>query len=297
MKIAASIVTFNPEFDRLTQNIEALICQVDNIIIIDNASENIEAIRKLLGDYNKEKIILREYPNNYGLAYALNEAFNIAFQGEFEWLVTMDQDSSLSEGYVDTCRRLIKEIKDNRIGIICSDVRDLNGYKNDTPIRSYSNNEVSCFREIACITSGAFTNVKAGIECGGFDNSMFIDQIDYDLCFKLRSCGYSIYRSNDIYINHELGRIEQKNLLGVRYLTTNHSAMRLYYIYRNYFVIKKNHWNLARRDRDVKKWFKQQGLRLAYRPLKIIIAERDKLNKIRSIIRGVVAGMKIYLKK
>jgi len=298
MKIAASIVTFNPEIEKLTQNIKALIGQVDTIIIIDNASGNIEAVRELIKNYDEEKIVFKEYAKNYGLAYALNDALNIAFQGGYEWLVTMDQDSSLCDGYVNTCRRLLKEIKDDKIGIICSDVRDINTYKKDTPTQSYSSNkEVSYFKEVACITSGAFTNVKAGIECGGFDNSMFIDQIDYDFCFNLRNHGYFIYRSNDIYINHELGRIEQKKFLGLKYLTTNHSATRLYYIYRNYFIIKKKHLTLARRDNEVKRWFRQQGVRLAYRPLKIILAERDRLNKIKSIFRGIVAGIKIYLKQ
>ena len=42
--INAGIVTYNPDMDRLSTNVEAIIKQVDYLTIVDNASDNITDI-------------------------------------------------------------------------------------------------------------------------------------------------------------------------------------------------------------------------------------------------------------
>lgn len=292
MMVAASIVTYNPELESLKQNLEALLDQVDVIFIVDNASDNISEIEATVKNLKQFDIVIKKYEVNRGLAYALNEAFILADQYCCEWLITMDQDSSISEGYVEECINIIKTNNDTKIGIVCPEVRDKNTYDaNNTELQQINRENLS--KEVACITSGSFTNVKAGIACGGFDNSMFIDQIDYDFCFNLIRDGFSIYKSNKIFINHELGRTERKKFFGLEYLTTNHSSKRLYYIYRNYFILRKKHCKQYEENQEVKEWFNKQGLRLLYRPVKILLSEKNKIHKLKSIISGVLDGIKI----
>ncbi|MBV1756288.1 MAG: glycosyltransferase [Dethiosulfatibacter sp.] len=296
MKVAASIVTYNPDLGSLKQNLESLLNQVEIVFIIDNASDNINDIKILLNDYCDYDIELVEYKSNKGLAYALNNALSLANDYKCDWIITMDQDSCISKGYTTECQRLIEIINNDKIGIICSEIRDKNVY-DSSKLELYNLNEKTFNKEIACITSGSFTNVKAGIACGGFDNSMFIDQIDYDFCFKLINGGFTIFKANNIFILHELGKTVRKNLAGINYLTTNHSPKRLYYIYRNYFILRKNHINLISSNQEVKKWFKKQGLRLAYRPFKILFSEKDKFKKSKSIIVGIFEGLRTTLVK
>ena len=44
IKIIATIVTYNPDIDRLSENIKSVYCQVDEIYIYDNASKNVNQI-------------------------------------------------------------------------------------------------------------------------------------------------------------------------------------------------------------------------------------------------------------
>ena len=41
-KTMAGIVLFNPDLERLNENISAVITQVDNVLLVDNNSNNLE---------------------------------------------------------------------------------------------------------------------------------------------------------------------------------------------------------------------------------------------------------------
>ena len=48
MKVCAGIVLFQPDIERLKENINAIINYVEHIYMVDNGSENIEEIRECL---------------------------------------------------------------------------------------------------------------------------------------------------------------------------------------------------------------------------------------------------------
>ena len=48
VKTAAGIVTYNPEIERLQENLKAASKQVDFVLIYDNASKNIDEIEKVI---------------------------------------------------------------------------------------------------------------------------------------------------------------------------------------------------------------------------------------------------------
>ncbi|MHB8132373.1 MAG: glycosyltransferase, partial [Mobilitalea sp.] len=89
-KIAAGIVLFNPNIDRLKKNIDAILPQVEVLYIIDNNSDNIDLIEKYL--QNKNTIILQKNSENFGIAKALNQMCNLANLKGFDWILTLDQD-------------------------------------------------------------------------------------------------------------------------------------------------------------------------------------------------------------
>jgi rhamnosyltransferase len=65
-------VTYNPDIDRLRECIDAVLPQVDKVLVFDNASANIEQVLQIVGDY-QEGVILRMNGVNAGVAAALSE--------------------------------------------------------------------------------------------------------------------------------------------------------------------------------------------------------------------------------
>ena len=60
MKVVAGIVLYNPNLDRLLQNISAIANQVDKIILYDNNSTKINFDQSILNNFNNVELILGE---------------------------------------------------------------------------------------------------------------------------------------------------------------------------------------------------------------------------------------------
>ena len=56
-----------------------------------------------------------------------------------------------------------------------------------------------------CLTSGCFMRVSAHKDTAGYDVRMFIDCVDFDICYSLRAAGYKIVRIPYDGLIHEIG--------------------------------------------------------------------------------------------
>ena len=80
MRFLAAIVTYNPDPDRLLENIAAIRNQVDAIAIFNNGTSQL--------DYLSNVTILDEGRNNMGIAFALNALCRYASSHEYDWILT-----------------------------------------------------------------------------------------------------------------------------------------------------------------------------------------------------------------
>lgn len=195
-RVAAGIVSFNPAIDRLKDNIDAILNQVDHVYIFDNASKNSKKLRELVS--SNDRISLHLSPKNEGLSYALNNLMNMAIKEGYEWMISMDQDSVLQD---DTVEQFSQYTDIQNVAIICPYVIDSR--------RKYMKYEYeSEIEEVEmCITSGSMTKLSIWKELGGFDEFLFIDLIDNDYCKNVILHKYKILRVNTVLMNQEFGKI------------------------------------------------------------------------------------------
>lgn len=229
---AAGIVTYNPDIQRLKQNMEAIWqnTSIDYLFIIDNHSDNITDIQQLVGDI--PVITLVCLPKNKGIAFALNKICQMAMNMGYTWVVTLDQDSILGKKAIDTFRNFISI---NGVGIICPRIEDRNmGTQYTKMTQGYEYID-------KCITSGNLVNLNIWKNVGGYSEELFIDGVDFDFCLKLKEAGYQILRNNAACLIQEIGHGRKGYFLGHALSILNHSPIRLYYITRNYLYIGKKH--------------------------------------------------------
>lgn len=271
MKILASIITYNPNLTRLEENILSICNQVNNVVIIDNASKNVSGIEQLVEKYSCYFI---RKSNNIGVASALNCAFSFAKQNMFDWVLTLDQDSIAEKKLIDNYKKYIN--LDN-IGILTCEIKDRN-------ITYFEKNKVNIEKIKWCITSGSFCSVKAYIDCGGFDDWMFIDSVDLEYCLNLNMHHYNIMRINYIGLLHEVGKSKLIKILGKSIIIYNENAMRNYYIARNLMYLSYKYPKYVKRR---KVWL------LEFKSILIILLfENKKISKIKNRIRGLKDGMR-----
>lgn len=254
MKISAGIVLFNPEITLLKKNVDALCTQVDKILLYNNGSTNIKIIKNTFVNYNN--IVFKDGKENRGIAFALNEILNWAVKEQYDWVLTMDQDSVCANN-------LIKEysdyLDDKSIALLCPFILNNGKYT----LTEYKNLKLPKITEITdpvkCITSGCLTNVKIAKQIGGFNNKLFIDCVDFDLNCKVLRAGYRILQVNSTYLIQKMGKGKYirlfdklQHLTGIRLFRRAKAVAvypnnRLYYYARNTRYLRKTYKNHGKR--------------------------------------------------
>lgn len=292
-KIAAGITLFNPETERLRENIKATLSQVGHLYIIDNDSNNTAGIKVEYSTDDRVTIISND--QNKGVAAALNQMCNAAIEDGFEWIMTLDQDS-LPEG--DIIEKYLPYIEKSEVALITPKFSD----DNEPDMIFSEKDEPFSFIE-RCNTSASLVRLSVFKAVGGFDERMFIDCVDFDYCTTLIENGYKILRVNNAVLHHRLGEASEVRffipigrIFGIKrlqksFFTYNHPPLRTYYYARNirfYAYKHKDSIDLKTEKRVYIKWL---VLKLGF--------EKQKFAKLRAILKGKKDAKKMikeYLK-
>ncbi len=214
MKIAALIVTHNPDFI-LFQSINKLVSVVDYIIIIDNNSYNRDVIDKLATSLSKDQLTVIYLQDNLGIGYALNRGVKyVQNLMLYDYVITLDQDTIL---LVNNLKDIIERANklQQKVGAI------------ELPQRIFDDKS-EFFETESAITSGNIVNMEV-YKFVKYREEFFLDQIDFDFDFELRNAGFTFVSYNVKSIDHKLGVRGNKAVFEPSY--------RLYYIIRNSTVL------------------------------------------------------------
>lgn len=230
-KVTIGIVTYNPLLSRLSKNIEAIIEQVEHLIIVDNASENIIEIEKLITNIRK-KVYLVKNIQNMGIARALNQACQIGSDKGYNWILLLDQDSICQSNYINIMERYLDL---PQAAILCPLICDCRSGKFilNQPVV----NKVSQVKK--AITSGSIVNLEVWEKLGKFDENMFIDSVDFEYCYRVNQDGKKIYLISEMTLDHELGEIKTKYFFRLKIHYISHNPLRYYYITKNIIYMEK----------------------------------------------------------
>lgn len=273
-KVVAGIVLYNPNVKRLIKNIDMIAPQVEKLILFDNHSENLNAIKEIIR--SSRKIILIKSEENKGIAYALNKIALYAVKHKYSWLLTLDQDSVVKK---DLIKKYCNYISLSNVGQLCCNYIDKKALSNVKNTKDSFNVKKVNF----CITSGSLLNLDAFVKIGGFNSALFIDDVDIDICYRLRLNGYSIYKIDYVGFEHELGDLKEYYFLGKKISVYNHSPIRHYYMMRNDIILAKDYPKLHS--------LKSVVLRQSKELFKVIFFEKDTFKKIKYSIRGIRDGV------
>lgn len=277
-KVAAIIISYNPD-NNLLDSINLLINQVEKIIIVDNGSESEKKKNiNLIKDINNEKIKIIFNQENLGIATALNIGVKDALKQGYNWILTMDQDSKVSSNMIEKMFEVYSTIDESER----KDILSIFPNFVDERIQSIEeNSNMNSYEYVdADITSGNLLRAEVFDKVGFFDDSLFIDLVDTDFCMRLNEENIKMIKVRDAILYHSLGESQTVKSIFGKFNTSNHSALRRYYMTRNRFYTweKYKDLNSFTLNRD-KKLFKKEFI-------KIILGENDKINKIKMVFKG-----------
>jgi len=283
MKICAGIVLCNPDIGRLGKNIEAVMPQVNKLILVDNASDNIDELKQTFQD---ERIDWITNAENRGMSGALNQMLDYADNNGFRWILTLDDDSVCDDNMVYELLSAVSYYDNAAFISPCVIDRDI-ADANKTRADKTGKEPVPNIEEISmCITAGSLANVKAVISTGGFDERLFIDHVDHDMCLRLRRLGYRIVRVNSAKLWQEFGKETiRRRFLWKVYTQRGYAPFRVYYQTRNcIYMLRKYGKEFKRRP----KFF---YVHMIFAFFARFLYEPKRLSRLKAFITGYFAGL------
>lgn len=231
---AACVILYNPKKEDIA-NILTYVNKVKKVYVFDNTEgKNNENLFQ-----NFENVSYFWDNENKGIAIRLNEGCKKAIAENFDYLLTMDQDSSFLEENIDQYFNAILNFEEKEKVAVYGLEYAANDSNDTTP----EYNEVDHL-----ITSASILNLKLYHEIGGFDENLFIDGVDIEYCYSALSKGFKNIKFGRVFFNHTLGIRTKRGSVFTLYLFKKyvavHSSLRVYYMQRNMLYIKNKYGKL-----------------------------------------------------
>ncbi len=269
------IVTFNPEVELFRRCIESAVSQSSLVTVVDNGSSNVGQIREVC---DKAGVRLVQLAQNRGVAAALNQILKVAEASRNSEVLLLDQDSILSPGSMS---HLLETIAEPDVAIAVASVHERN-----TGNRQVGSSEINY-----CITSGSLVRVATWLELGGYDESMFVDFVDFDFSARIRVSGRRIVRDGRATLDHAIGESEQKRL-GKIY---NYSPFRLRHMAADMTYFSRKHRHTPRRLLPPRTSRVGVTAVLVRKAMLIALYEHNRRKKLMALARGAVEGSRTQM--
>lgn len=279
--IGSVIVLFYPDENGLRNLLQILMNSENTIsIVVDNTPEKYELN---LDKINKNMIYI-PLGRNEGIAKAQNIGIKKAASLGCKYVCFFDQDSVISNNYVNDLLIGYKETSDfvdfniSTIGPRIFNKTSGREYKS----RTHKRKEIGQFiSQKQIISSGSLIPITVINEVGLMDESLFIDHVDHEWCWRAAAKGYKCGVLENLYMEHKIGY----SLNIGNYSIEVSAPSRYYFQYRNYFYLLKRGYVPVR-------WKLFHGIKLfqIFISVPFFLSERKVAWK--NMFKGIIDGIK-----
>lgn len=294
--VFAVVVSFQPDITELLKNLKQITSQVEQIVLVDNASAQQEAI---IARCQELASVIPQSVNN-GLGSAHNLGIEYARMQGASHVILFDQDSFPREAMVTSLMSALQTLQTAQQKISAVGPRYVGtdtetGEQHQSFFVKFGRLK---FQRNYCqtgtvghpsadflISSGALFPMDALKEIGLMDERLFIDHVDTEWFLRAKSKGYAAYGVCDAWMEHGLGERTKKikGLLRERHVP-QHKPFRYYYIFRNSVL-------LYRRDYVSKKWLWNDCQRLLQIFVFYGLLYPPRLANLRMMTKGLRHGL------
>lgn len=239
-RVACVVTAFHPS-PGLIGNVKALVAQSGRVIVVDDGSG--PGYDNIFGQVAETGAEIERLATNSGIGAALNRGVERARQTPgIDYIVTVDQDSTLPPGYVQAL--LEGEAAARSRGLIPGLIGPAR-IRGNPVMSAGTRNGVVLGKEP--IQSGLMITVDALEHVGAFQETLFIDLVDTEFYLRATDAGWPTILA-DAEFDHSLGTFVDARVLGkpvnlpagpLRVRTA--ATWRYYYIFRNRILVSRQY--------------------------------------------------------
>lgn len=202
---SALVTVYHPE-NTVRDNVRRIARQVDVVYLCDNSSTSNEGLFAEMEEADKIRYVF--FGENLGLSLAFNRILNdphIPWQEE-DYVLFFDQDSQIEEGHIPKLTEVYESLKQAGIPVGCLGPAYLN--TSDGQMKKPKSKD--CIQEgtysvTAIITSSMLTTYGAMRSVGFWNEALFLDVADLELCWRMLQAGMVCCQTEQIVFQHAMG--------------------------------------------------------------------------------------------
>lgn len=187
---------------------------------------------------------------NLGIAEAQNIGLRAIELDHFKFVILLDQDTRITASYPKDISTEFERIsnRDKRLAILGPTViNKVSGQEYTSVVHHYNVDDNGFSQRSHVISSGSCISVQALHKVGLMESELFIDDVDYEWCWRAYAKDYVCGITTNVHIYHQVGNNELH--IG-KYKIIISSPFRYYYQYRNYiWLIRRKYvplqWKIA----------------------------------------------------
>lgn len=276
--LAAIIPTYHPD-EGFEQRLRRIRPQVDRLYLVDDGSP--ADVRTWLREIAAHlDTVLLEQPANLGVAAAFNRGCAAAQQAGCRLALLLDQDSIVGPDLVERMRAICPRLEEIDAAVLAANYTDATG----RTVYRVPGSETIGPVTIA-ISSGSLVSLPIWQAVSGFDESLFIDEVDHDYCLRVQRHGHRVLATREPLMRHEVGSQRRYLIPGRGFSMSHHSPLRRYYMTRNRAIMVRRYLTSNPR------WVGGMVLRSVAEMALVPILEPDGWAKARAITLGLMHGL------
>lgn len=209
-RVIALITYFNPTRENI-ENTNIIAKQVDKVFIFDNSSYS-----SIKHNYFKSSNI-KYY--TLGKNYGLSGAFNFLLKNEnFKWydddfIIFFDQDTKIKLQHIEILKNEYIHLLEDGYNVGCIGPFFFNNSNNKIEVPKLKKRvNTKTFNVKSVITSSMLTQYSTLVKVNFWNENIFLDLTDWDLCWRLEKLGKKCFMTKETIINHSVGEGEKKIL-------------------------------------------------------------------------------------
>lgn len=288
-------VTYRPDLALLKEQIVSMLDQC-RILVVDNSDDG--AVIKAVGTLCRELgVDVLQMERNLGIGAAQNRgvAYLKEQMPDIKFVLFLDQDSVPDAGFVNTLKsEFMTAGIHSRVAVIGPALFDprAGAYHSFHKLEGLRyrkiNPQDSGSQPLRCTTvnsSGSLVSLQVFEEIGAFDESLFIDHVETEWCFRATSKGFALFVTNKTQLKHLMGDdVLAVSVFGWKKFMPYRSPLRHQYLFRNSVI-------LLGRDYVPVAWKLYCVLKLLMSLMVFALFSKEKSKQLKSMTAGVRAGL------
>lgn len=275
--IVALVSVYNPT-DAMASKIAAIAAQTDRTYICDNSSDRHDRLFAPLLDENGTVYVW--FGENLGLSRGFNR---ILKNGAYPWspedyVLFFDQDSAIAPGHMEKLVSCFTQLKHKNCPVGCIGPAYYNTSSGMVEMpRSKEEISHGIYAVSSIITSSMLTTYGILQQVGFWNERIFLDMADWDLCWRIKKAGMLCCLTEKPVLHHSVGCGEKK---------IGPLRLRVGAPFREYYQIRDCLYLLFQTYTPMKYRLRFCAMLLVRSPLHVIFLDHRK-QRFGYIVRGI----------